>query len=51
MSVNPTAASGWRRGAAYERGRPSYPDAASRILSVLQLGAGKRADSQQAPAR
>ena len=44
MSVNPTAASGFGAGAeAYERGRPSYPDAAvAHLVEVLQLGAGKR---------
>ena len=44
MSVNPTAASGFGSGAeAYERGRPSYPDAAvAHLVEVLQLGTGKR---------
>ncbi len=43
MSVNPTAASGFGAGAeAYERGRPSYPDAAvAHLVEVLRLGAGQ----------
>jgi SAM-dependent methyltransferase len=44
MSVNPTAATGFGAGAeAYERGRPSYPDAAvAHLVEVLQLVPGKR---------
>ena len=39
MSVNPTAASGFDSGAeAYERGRPSYPDAAvAHLVDVLRV--------------
>jgi ubiquinone/menaquinone biosynthesis C-methylase UbiE len=44
VTVNPTAASGFDSGAeAYERGRPSYPEAAIEHLArVLCLGPGKR---------
>jgi SAM-dependent methyltransferase len=43
MTVNPTAAGGFDSGAAaYERGRPSYPDEAiAHLVDVLRLGPGR----------